>query len=457
LKYSQVRSLQFIMVKIIKSINPKTFLSLILGISVLARVIAAIYLGNNVVALPGTMDQISYHNLALRVLEGHGFTFNQFWWPYTSANQPTAHWSYLYTFYLVLVYYVFGPHPMIARLIQAIIVGILQPFLAYKIGEKIFGERVGLLASFFTAIYLYFIYYAATLMTEPFYITAILWCLWLVIQLIDSPDVISNGTHNGEIKLGFQLGLALTVAVLLRQLILLVIPFLLLWIWLARWSRKQKLPLLESTLALTILISGILPFTFFNYQRFHRFVLLNTNAGFAFFWGNNPFYGAHFQPILPTETYQQLIPVDVRNLDEAAMDQELLKRGIGFVISNPVRYILLSIDRIPDYFIFWPSPDSGLLSNLSRLFSFGIFLPFMLYGLLLALFNHSGEIQKGLFTPIALLFLFTIFYTTIHVLTWTLIRYRLPVDAVLLVFAGYGVADLYQKLVHRTESRAIHI
>lgn len=445
------------MVKNIKSYSRKTFLFWILGVSVLARAVAALYLGNNVVALPGTMDQISYHNLALRVLEGHGFTFSQFWWPYTAANQPTAHWSYLYTFFLVLVYYIFGPHPIIARLIQAIIVGILQPFLAYKIGEKIFGEWVGLLASFFTAIYAYFIYYAATLMTEPFYITAILWCLWLVIQLIDSPDVAAHRTWNNEGKLGLQLGLALTIAVLLRQLIFLVIPFLLLWIWLARWSRKQKLPLLESTVALTILMIVILPFTFYNYQRFHRFVLLNTNAGFAFFWGNDPIYGTHFQPILPTETYQQLIPVDVRNLNEAAMDQELLKRGIGFVISDPVRYILLSISRIPEYFKFWPSPESGLTSNISRLFSFGIFLPFMLYGLLQALFNHSGEIQKGLFSPIALLFLFTILYTAIHVLTWTLIRYRLPVDAVMLVFAGYGVADLYRKLVHRSESRAIHI
>jgi len=29
-------------------------------------------------------------------------------------------------------------------------------------------------------------------------------------------------------------------------------------------------------------------------------------------------------------------------------------------------------------------------------------------------------------------------------LTWTLIRYRLPVDAVLLLFAGFAFVDIYQ-------------
>jgi len=157
----------------------------ILVMSVLLRIAAAFYLGNPVVDMPGTNDQISYHSLALRVLGGHGFTFDRGWWPLTRAGEPTAHWSYLYTLYLVAVYAIGGPHPLVARLIQAVAVGILQPYLTYQITARVFArqpgdfrarDRVPLLAAGLCAIYIYFIYYAASLMTEPFYITAIWQC-----------------------------------------------------------------------------------------------------------------------------------------------------------------------------------------------------------------------------------------------------------------------------------------
>jgi hypothetical protein len=54
------------------------WLTAILALSVLARLAAALYLGNTVEVLPGTFDQVSYHALALRVLSGHGFSFAQF-------------------------------------------------------------------------------------------------------------------------------------------------------------------------------------------------------------------------------------------------------------------------------------------------------------------------------------------------------------------------------------------
>ncbi|HKI53610.1 MAG TPA: hypothetical protein VJ987_05760, partial [Anaerolineales bacterium] len=92
----------------------------IIFISVLLRVMVAFYMGNEVVELPGIFDQISYHNLALRVLGGHGFTFGEQWWPITRAGEPTAHWSFPYTLYLVATYALFGARPLAARILQAI-------------------------------------------------------------------------------------------------------------------------------------------------------------------------------------------------------------------------------------------------------------------------------------------------------------------------------------------------
>jgi 4-amino-4-deoxy-L-arabinose transferase-like glycosyltransferase len=406
----------------------KRTLTVILVLSVLLRVAAAIYLGDRVEVLPGTSDQVSYHHLALRVIAGEGFSFGEDWWPATRAGEPTAHWSFLYTLYLVLIYSLFGPHPLVARLIQAVIVGVLQPWLAYRLGKTLFTPKVGLWAAFLTAVYAYFIYYGGTLMTEPFYITAILGVLSLAIQLAQP--------GSNKWKTSLLLGLALGATVLMRQLFLLFVPFLLLWVFWSSWRSKGGVRLLHYAIPVLVVAAMIAPFTIYNTARFGHFVLLNTNSGYAFFWGNHPYYGSKFIPILSEEEYLALLPVDQLYLDEAALDSELLRRGIQFILDDPGRYALLSLSRIPAYFEFLPKPESGLISNLSRMLSFGILWPFMLVGLGMAWKNRSHRFWDALASPKFLLVLFALVYTVIHVLTWTLVRYRLPVDAVLLVFAS---------------------
>ena len=424
----------------------------IIGVSVVARVVAALYLGNTVEVLPGTYDQVSYHELALRVLGGHGFSFGRPSWPMTAADAPTAHWSFLYTLYLSAVYAVFGENPLVARLIQAVIVGVLQPYFAYRLGRHVFDERTGLLAAAFTAVYIYFIYYAATLMTEPFYITAILGALLGLLRLRrPAPD---------EMRTALAVGVVLGTAVLLRQLFLMLIPFLLLWLWGVRWldargdratagaavGARYHAPWRATTIVGALVALLILPFTLYNYARFDRFVLLNTNAGYAFFWGNHPIYGTQFQAILPPEmgSYQELIPEALRDLDEPALEQALMKRGLGFVVDDPIRYARLSLSRVPIYFMFWPSADSGMISNVSRVGSFGLFLPLMLAGLIYS-FVHRDTRRRTL-VDASLLLLFAALYSAVHLLSWSLVRYRLPVDAILLLYAGLAVSALWARL-----------
>ncbi len=240
------------------------------------------------------------------------------------------------------------------------------------------------------------------------------------------------------------LGVSTSLTILLRQVFLLFLPFL--YLWLIIVSRKKYLSSTIKLIAINILIIFlfILPFTIYNYERFGQFVLLNTNAGFAFYWANHPIYGTHFEGILTKSTYLDLLPKELFGLNEAALDSELFKRGLQFVIQDPLRYLLLSISRIPVYFMFWPSSQSSLLSNISRVGSFGVFLPLMLYGSITTLLG-KGKNKVNIFSPVFLLFLFIVVYSLIHIFTWTLVRYRLPVDAVLVLFAAAGISKIIQK------------
>ncbi len=414
----------------------------IVVVSVALRIVASVYLGDRVVDLPGTFDQVSYDMLARQVVAGHGFTVAEDWWPLTKAGEPTAHWSYLYTLYLVAVYGVVGYHPLVARLLQAVIAGIAMPWLTYRLGNRHFGRRVGLASAGIMAVYVYFVYYAASLMTETFYIIAILWSFDLADKLGGVPS-----TKTGVMLNWFWLGLALGIAVLLRQLFLLFVPFLYLWLlWRAWHGRSGTLARTLGGLVIstTIIVAMIAPWTARNYCVFHRFVLLNTNAGFAFFWGNHPIHGYNFISILPPDgpSYQDLIPRELRGLDEAALDQALLKRALVIIQVDPLRYIILSVSRIKDYFKFWPSPQSGLISNLSRVLSFGLLWPFMVDGLYLSA-RRSDWLEHGL------LYIFIVVYTGIHLLSWALIRYRLPVDAVLIIFAALALTQIFDWGIRR--------
>ena len=457
----------------IKELDPK--LKIILLVSVVLRVAAAVYLGNRVVELPGAADQISYHNLALRVVDGHGFSFAEAWWPVTVAGAPTAHWSFIYTFYLAAVYAVVGPNPIVARLIQAVFVGLLQPYLAYRLADLAvkatfrvkgnnatgipvsasFLARVPLLAAGVTAVYIYFIFYAATLMTEAIFITLLMAGLVLAVSLVE------RLTQPRCYLTAVALGLTLSLTVLLRQLFLLFIPFIFLWLLIIAWKQRQAVrAAIAISIVMVILILSILPFTIYNYSRFNSFVLLNTNAGYAFFWANHPIHGTHFIPASEMgNAYGKLIPTELLGLDEAALDRVLLERGLQFVADDPGRYVRLSLSRIPAYFKFWPDAASSAISNIARVGSFGLFLPFILVGLFRPVAHYDRLIGKLTWhrpsSTLALLYLFILVYTGIHILSWSLVRYRLPVDAVFVVFAAFALADVMDFIERRVRRQLV--
>ena len=479
----------------ITGVSSKTWLWLIIGLGLAARLLAVLIMGDQVEVLPGIYDQVSYHTLATRVLDGHGFSFASEWWPVTQAGEPTAHWSYLYTFYLTAVYALVGVHPLVARLVQAIAVGVAMPWLAYRLADSLLpktrgeGSRVRgfstqlrafpyplshtpypllpLLAAAWVAFYPYFIYYSAALMTEMLYITAIMWSLDSAIQLAYSRKYFVRRRGWGSFAL---LGLALGAAVLLRQVYLAFVPFLLAWLGLTlRFSRYiprvggeavtpapsplDPLPQGERGryvwVSAAVLVICVLPFTAWNYHQFGRFVLLNTNAGYAFFWANHPIHGNDFVPLFTPDmpTYQQLIPAELRGLDEAALEQALMARGVDFVFADLWRYVRLSLSRIDDHFYFLPSADSSLLSNVTRVSSLMVALPFMLLGMLAWILKTNRQLTGGLLRrlggllaePGGLLLLFIAVYAGVHLLSWAGIRYRLPTDAVMLLFAAYSI------------------
>lgn len=435
----------------------KRILWAILLLSVAVRIASAVYQGNEVTPLSGAADQVSYHELSRRVLEGHGFSFGTGWWPATAANEPTAHWSYLYVLYLTGVYALFGVHPIAARLIQAVLTGILQPLLTWSIARRLFSPRVALVAPALSCFYPYFVFYGGALMTESLYIVAILWILDIALAMTGASP--GSCTVAG-VRAWIFLGLACGMAALFRQVFLLLVPAVLAWIaWRLLYvdrSLAARQAACRFALSIAVLLACIVPWTVRNYRAFGAFVLLNTNSGFAFFWGNHPVHGTDFIPILPSERYGALIPEELRGLNEAEMDSALRQRGLRFVRKDPLRYVLLSVSRAREYFKLWPEAGSSLGSNWARVLSFGLILPLTLWGMLrlvISRFREKETCADSVVPGASLLVLTGGLYTLLHLMTWTLIRYRLPVDAMFMPFAALGALSLYEFYGNRRARR----
>ena len=405
---------------------PRLLVGIIVA-AVLLRVAVALMLGDTVAPISGAADQVSYDALARRVVAGHGFSFPTAWYPFAQPDTPTAHWSYLYTLYLAGVYEVFGQHPLAARLLQVTASG-LGCWLIHRIGSRLFDERVGLAAAALTALYAYFVFFNAALMTQTFFILALLAAIDRALAIAPRPTTANWAA----------LGVCLGLGTLLRQTMLLYVPVLLIWLlWTTRGRARRR----DAALAAALIGLCVLPWTARNYAAFGDFLLLNSNGGYFLYASNHPDQGMTFDP-----TFTAPIPAHLVGKPEPTIDRALLRIGLGFIADDPVRFLRLSGSRAASYFWLLPSTASTPLSNLARVLSFTLYLPFMLYGLVLSRRRWRACMP---------LYLYVVVDTVLHLSTWAAPRYRLPSDALLIVFAGLAVVDLAARLRGTNTKRAL--
>jgi hypothetical protein len=421
----------------------------ILLFAVVVRILVALYYGD---WLPEAQDDYSYSELALRLAAGHGFSFAKGWYPFTPADTPTAHWSFLYTAYAAAIYAVAGYHPVLVRIVGALLSGLLLPWSMFRFAGRLFPnkQQLALLAAAMSAVYAYFILYAARIMTESFFIIALLCALERALALKEKVE-----TEKGRLGLrtwsaAVALGLCLGIAALLRQSVLPWAAALIIWLIFslaatARSNFQRIVRIVPIFVSAFIVLAFILPFTIRNYLVYDEFLLLNSNAGYAMYSAQHPMHGVNFQAYTAAPLPEEIPPY---SLNEAQWDRELMKRGIGFILADPGRYLLLSASRVLDYMEFWPT-ETTLLHNIGRLASITLFLPLFGCGIWLVIHRARQDRQSRRpfwRQPVSMVLLFIIFYSLLHIFTWAMSRYRLPVDAAAIPFASYAVLEMWPVL-----------
>jgi 4-amino-4-deoxy-L-arabinose transferase-like glycosyltransferase len=390
----------------------RIYLLLILAAAFLVRLAAAFYLGNNISGLSGAQDEVSYSMLGHRFATGHGLTFPTAWYPWIAADTPQSYYSATMSLSLAAVYALVGYQPLVARLIMAAL-GTLVVALIMALAWQFFGRTVALVSGAIAALYAYLIFYGVTLVTETPFMLSILAAIYVSLRIVKSPSLAK----------WMVLGLTLAIAVLFRMAVVFYVAPLLVWIW-ARLESRRYMVLLP----VVVIGLSVLPFTIHNYLLWGRFLLLEAQFGHVFWNGNHPGHHGDFNPVTVFP-----IPAEIlASHNDVEITSRLLFLGVQNVLRDPGGFLLLTLTRLREFFLFWPTAKSGQVESLLRVLSFGMLWPFAVLGLLRS---------RGRWRELAPLLLYMLALTAVYSVTWTMIRYRVPVDAVLIPFGALGVVS----------------
>ncbi len=167
-----------------------------------------------------------------------------------------------------------GEHLLLVRLGQ-VALGTLLIWLLYRVTLAAWcDERSALLCAGMTAVYLPLIGYSNYLMAEMLLLVLLSGLLLVLLRLARRPAL-------GSACLA---GVLLGLAMLTKPVAIACIPAVLVAVWLGGKSWRMRLQ--WGVLALLCAVATVAPWTMRNWQVHHRFIPLDTTAGFNFWLGN---------------------------------------------------------------------------------------------------------------------------------------------------------------------------
>ncbi|MBI5574565.1 MAG: glycosyltransferase family 39 protein [Elusimicrobia bacterium] len=336
-----------------------------------------------------------------------------------------------YVLFLAATYVSFGKSVVIVRIIQTVL-GSLTCLIIYLIGKKIFCDLVGKIASVLLSLYPYAIAYAGDILSETFYTFLISITLLSIIIAVEQPSA------KNQMFIGVLFGLtALTKATIL--------PFYFIacfWIW---WRTKK---IKNAFLAGIFTLLTICPWTIRNYLHYHKFILISF--GYGTLWTSNndetmilETIGEKEQPAASDwdwtpKRYKELI-----KLPRIEAEKIFEKEAKEWIKNNPEKFRWLLKKRLIHFWRLYPMM-AYKWQKIAAMITSGIYIPLCFIGIILSIKNFKNTSL--------LIFLFIV-YTLVHLPFAVLIRYRVPVDPYIIIFASYTIHFIWIKLKSFISSR----
>ncbi len=406
----------------------------------LFRLLALARLTESQFLLPSGGDMHFYNEWALRILRGE--------W----TEQTAFYGLPLYAYLLAAIYKVCGYSPFVPGLLQAACEG-GTAVLLYKLGSFIFagtgesglarwrGNVIGALAAVGWAFFVPAQGYSIILMPTAWLVLIFWFVVWQIVHRPKAPGrwaLLALGTLIGFTAMGI-------------ATILFLVPLVLAALFF-RWRASLSQRALGVALILAGVVLGASPASLHNYFVARDPVFLSAHSGVNFWIGNNPVATGYpkFPPGL--RAGQEAMLKDSITAAETAAGHSLKRSEVSaywsqkandWIRGHPAEAMSLLGKKLTNFWSAFRYDDISVITSLREQ---GIILPGIGFGLVAALalpgllfawrrFPSARWIAAAVFLHMASLM--TVFVTE---------RYRLAAVPGLLLFASFGVWELWQSL-----------
>src|SRR5439155_345371 len=356
-------------------------------------------------------DSKDYDALGLSLASGSGFADN---------HAPNTYRPPGYPFVLAAIYGLLGHHYAAVTIVQSVL-GALTCVFVLLIGERLFTQRVGMIAATIAAVYPFLVVYTGFVLAETLLVFLATLLLYVLARLRERPST-------GWIALG---GIVLGIINLTRPATIFLPIALFFWLWIEFGSRRRALVIATAMIVWMLLV--ILPWTVRNYAVTHSFVLINTSN---YYW--SALYGANNRTIMqdPETIGGWIEPGRVEGYRPDFLLEDYRSAFFSFLRHylghEPLELLRLELYKLKR---FWSLlPKTTYRDQIISLFSYGLLLPLFVVGLVRSLKAHPK--------PWLLIF-WILYFCLITLVTYGSTRLRLPVEPVLILFGSVALERLW--------------
>ena len=409
-----------------------TSLLLIVVVALAARVAFAWYEERQISAqvLSIVPFQTETGHIAYSIASGKGYSS-----PFQRDSGPTAWLAPVYPYILAGIFKLFGIYSL-PSFFAALSLNILFSAGAcvpiFYTGKRIAGIGVGSAAAWLWAIFpnaviIPFEWIWDTCLSALLVATL----LWATLELAESRRVRDWSFY----------GLLWGFALLTNPAIALLFPELLVWAAYRIRDRAHAASwLMRPVLAAALALLCCLPWTIRNYVQFHKFIPLRSNFAFELYIGNNENYDDQHRS-RPGAITQDREIFRYLHMGETAFMEEEKRKAEAFIVEHPRIELWLISQRFVDFWTGTSSPlaafrqaDSLWLRLILVCNDLAPLCAFL--GVIVLLATKNSYALPVVAIPI----LFPLLYYVTH----TSLRYRHPIDPVVLLLAAIGVHGVWR-------------
>lgn len=387
-------------------------------------------------------DPITYDQIARNLMAGRGFSGASFYYP-AGSDVPTAFWDALYPVFLATIYWLGGPNIPLVRAVQALL-GAVAVGLTYWLGSRLIGRRAGLLAAAISAVYPFFIYYSAQLLTETLFMALILGAIVVALKAEEIARARWFALLGGVIGLAalcraeaFLFGLALVPWTAWRAIRSgAFVP--------AGPTRSQRVALAATALLAMALVLS--PWVVRNQITFGAPIFTTTKLGYNLF--------KYYHPTMTADQTVRTVPFPpMEGLGEPQREALMRAEALRFMASDPGRTLWFMLNKLVLLFKLTPTNDVNRQYALVSIASYGALLPFMAAGFVITARRILRD-RDLRFLPLVAYVLFSV---ATKAAVFAGIRLRMQIEPFLILLAalaitrvaGHSLARLLPRILPR--------